>query len=164
MSGCNPCGGVSERPKVLICPALRWGRLRAEIAKVGNVTRNLITIERESGEVVCGRCFVADTPWTRARGLLGRRRLAENEGLLIRPAGSVHTFFMLFAIDVVFLDADGTVVKVVPGLRPWRLAAARKAKRTLELASGTAARAGLTPGERLLLVPELQLELQAEAA
>jgi hypothetical protein len=125
---------------------------------VGSVARSPITIERESGEVVCGRCFVADTAWTRLRGLLGRRHLAEDEGLLIRPAGSVHTFFMRFTIDVVFLDDDGTVVKLVPGLRPWRLAAARRAKRTLELASGAAARASLAPGERLLLVPELQAE------
>jgi uncharacterized membrane protein (UPF0127 family) len=113
----------------------------------------LITIERESGEVVCGRCYVAETFLTRLRGLLGRRGLADGEGLLIRPAGSVHTLFMAFPIDVVFLDGDGTVVKLVPGLRPWRLAAARRAKRTLELAAGAAARAGVSPGERLLLVP-----------
>jgi hypothetical protein len=139
--------------------------MRGGTAKVGNVARNLITIERETGEVVCGRCHVAETFWTRFRGLLGRRGLADGEGLLLRPGGSVHTFFMLFPIDVVFLDDEGTVVKLVPGLRPWRLAAARRAKRTLELASGAAARVGLAPGERLLLVPERQAEArQAEAA
>jgi uncharacterized protein len=117
------------------------------------VTRHAISVERENGEVICERCLLADTPWTRVRGLLGRRRLEADEGLLLRPAGSVHTFFMRFAIDVVFLDREDTVVKVVPGLRPWRFAAARRAKRTLELAAGAASRARLVPGERLVLVP-----------
>jgi uncharacterized membrane protein (UPF0127 family) len=110
-------------------------------------------VEREQGQVICGRCLLADTAWTRLQGLLGRRRLREDEGLLIRPAGSIHTFFMLFAIDVVFLDRDDTVVKVVRHVRPWRLAAARGAKRVLELPSGAAARARVAVGERLVLVP-----------
>ena len=117
------------------------------------MAQDTITIERENGDVLCGRCLLADTPWTRLRGLLGRRRLSEDEGLLIRPAGSVHTLFMLFPIDVVFLDREDTVVKVVGGLRPWRLAAARRAKRTLELPAAAAARARLAVGERLVLVP-----------
>ena len=117
------------------------------------MTRNVITVERENGEVICERCLLADTPWTRLRGLLGRRGLGADEGLLLRPAGSVHMLFMRFAIDVVFLDRDDTVVKIVPGLRPWRFAAARGARRTLELASGASSRAGLKPGDRLVLVP-----------
>ena len=116
------------------------------------MTRNVITVERENGEVICERCLLADTPWTRLRGLLGRRGLGADEGLLLRPAGSVHMLFMRFALDVVFLDRDDTVVKIVPGLRPWRFAAARGARRTLELASGAASRAGLKPGDRLVLV------------
>jgi uncharacterized membrane protein (UPF0127 family) len=125
------------------------------------VARDTITVERENGDVLCGRCLLADTPWTRLRGLLGRRGLGEDEGLLIRPAGSVHTLFMRFPIDVVFLDRDNTVVKVVPALRPWRLAAARRAKRTLELPAGRAARARLASGQRLVLVPGRAREAKA---
>ena len=127
----------------------------------GLVARDTITVERENGDVVCGRCLLADTPLTRLRGLLGRRRLGQDEGLLIRPAGSVHTFFMRFPIDVVFLSRDDAVLKVVRSLRPWRLAAAPGAKRTLELPAGGAARARLAPGERLVLVPGRAREAQA---
>ena len=65
------------------------------------------------------------------RGLLGRGGLESGEGLLLRPAGSVHMFFMRFPIDVVFLSRDGEVLKIVSDLRPWRTAGARRAKSAL---------------------------------
>jgi uncharacterized membrane protein (UPF0127 family) len=83
------------------------------------------------------------------RGLLGRRGLESGEGLLLRPASSVHTFFMRFAIDVVFLARGGEVLKVVPELAPGRTAAARGAKAVVELPAGEAARRGIAPGDRL---------------
>jgi uncharacterized protein len=134
-------------------PALWVGSRGAPDRDRGDVARSTITVERQNGDVLCERCLVADTFWTRFRGLLGRTHLAEDEGLLIRPAGSVHTLFMRFPIDVVFLDRENGVVKVVSGLRLWRFAAARRAKRTLELAEGVCAKAGLTAGEQLVLVP-----------
>jgi uncharacterized protein len=85
------------------------------------------------------------------RGLLGRKELPGGEGILLRPAGSVHTFFMRFPIDVVFLDRDLTVLHVEPELAPWRAAGRRGAKATLELAAGEAVRRGLRPGDRLAL-------------
>jgi uncharacterized membrane protein (UPF0127 family) len=103
--------------------------------------------------VVCERCAIADRPHARLRGLLGRRELSPEEGLLIRPAPSIHTWFMRFAIDVVFLDADLRVLDVVPALSPWRMAARRGARAVLELASGEAARRAVRPGDRLELVP-----------
>jgi uncharacterized protein len=117
------------------------------------MARKTIRIERSNGAVLCERCLVADRFWTRLRGLMGRKELARGEGLLIRPAGSIHTMFMRFAIDVVFLDREDVIVKVVPRVRPWRLASARGAKRTLELPEETAGNAGLEPGEQLLVVP-----------
>ena len=71
----------------------------------------------DAGEVVVERCLVADRPWPRMRGLLGRASLPAGEGLLLRPAGSVHTFFMRFPIDVVFLDRELEVVGVAAELR-----------------------------------------------
>jgi uncharacterized membrane protein (UPF0127 family) len=85
------------------------------------------------------------------RGLLGRRGLQQGEGLLLQPAGSIHTFFMRFPIDVVFLDGDRRVMRVVPDVQPWRTAAVRKARFVLELAAGEAARVGMTPGSVLQL-------------
>lgn len=96
--------------------------------------------------VVCDRCSVADQPLSRLRGLMGRRELAPGEGLLLRPTPSIHTFFMRFAIDAVFLDAELRVLSVKPDLRPWRFAGRRRTRAVLELPSGEARRLGLAPG------------------
>jgi len=101
------------------------------------------------GTVVCARCAIADTPLSRLRGLLGRASLAADEGMLFRGTGSIHMFFMRFAIDAVFCDRDLVVVKIVRGLRPWRTSGARGAKVVIELAEGAASR--LEPGDRLVL-------------
>jgi uncharacterized protein len=98
---------------------------------------------------VCERCLLAETALTRMRGLLGRRDLPSGEGILLKPAGSVHMAFMRFAIDAVFLDREMRVVKIAAALRPWRAARARGAKSCLEIAAGEAARRGLTVGDRL---------------
>jgi uncharacterized protein len=108
------------------------------------------TVSLRSGEgVVCERCAVASTPFARMRGLLGRRGLGADEGILLRPASSVHTFFMRFPIDVVFLSRDGEVLKVAQALPAWRTAGARRAKAALELAADEADRRGIRVGTRL---------------
>jgi uncharacterized protein len=84
------------------------------------------------------------------RGLLGRRDLPSGEGILLRPASSVHMAFMRFPIDAVFLDRELRVVKVASDLRPWRAAGSRAAKAVLEIPAGEAKRRGLTVGDRLL--------------
>jgi uncharacterized membrane protein (UPF0127 family) len=89
--------------------------------------------------------------WNRAIGLLGRRVLGERQGLLITPCDSVHTCFMRWPIDVVFIDRTGTITRIVERLRPWRCAAAR-AHACLELSAGNAAALGLQVG---LCLPEL---------
>ena len=108
-----------------------------------------VSLKTVDDRVVCERCLVADSPWTRMRGLLGRGGLESGEGLLLRPAGSVHMFFMRFPIDVVFLSRDGDVLKIVSALRPWRTAGARRAKAALELGAGEAERSGIRVGSRL---------------
>jgi len=109
----------------------------------------LVALANDDGTVVCERCLLAETPLARLRGLLGRSGLAAGEGLLLRPAGSIHTAFMRFAIDAVFLDRADHVVKVAIALRPWRAAACRGARSVLELPAGEAARRGLRPGVSL---------------
>jgi uncharacterized membrane protein (UPF0127 family)/CheY-like chemotaxis protein len=93
--------------------------------------------------------MVANRALPRMRGLLGRRHLPEGEGLLLEPAPAIHTAFMRFPIDVVFLDAYMRVIKVVDSLPPWRSAAARSARAVLELAAGQASHRGVLPGDRL---------------
>lgn len=90
----------------------------------------------------------ARTPWSRMVGLLGRTRLDVGDGLLLSPAWSIHTWFMRIAIDVVFLDADGRVLRAYPGLPAWRLVSGtRKARTVLEFGTGTLAATPLAPGD-----------------
>ena len=116
------------------------------------------SVVRGGGHAVCERCRIAETPLTRLRGLLGRARLRSDEGLLIRPTAAVHTCFMRFPIDAVFLDSNLVVVGVEADLRPWRVAARRGAKAVLELAAGESQRRRIRTGERLLLADPLGAE------
>jgi uncharacterized membrane protein (UPF0127 family) len=112
----------------------------------------LATITDADGNIICERCLVADRPHTRLRGLLGRSALSREEGLLLHPSPSIHTWFMRFPIDAVFLDADLQVIGVSPDLAPWRVAARRGARAVLELAAGEAARRRLEAGASLVLM------------
>ena len=106
-----------------------------------------VTLRRDDGVVVVERCLVADRPVARMKGLLGRKDLPRDEGILIRPCNSIHMMFMRFAIDALFLDRDGRVVKVRENVRPWRFAFSRRARAVVELAAGEAARRGITEGD-----------------
>jgi uncharacterized protein len=110
---------------------------------------NAVRLGTFEGAIVCESCSVADTAFARMRGLLGRRGLESGEGLLLRPASSVHTFFMRFPIDVVFVDRCGEVLKVAAAVPPWRAVGCRGAKAVVELAAGEAAHRGVHPGTRL---------------
>src|SRR4051812_10313749 len=113
-----------------------------EVVKVG-------ILRRDDGAVVCERCEIADNSLTRMRGLLGRSSLAQDEGMLFRPAGSIHMFFMRFPIDAVFCNRALEVLDVRRGLQPWKTAGKKGAKVVIELAAGAAA--GIEPGDRLVL-------------
>ena len=101
------------------------------------------------GPVVCERCEIPESSFGRMRGLLGRTGLEPGTGMLIDSAPSVMTFFMRFPIDVVFLDRDRRVVRIVHALEPWRVAGARRAVAALELPAGRAAETGLKEGDVL---------------
>src|SRR5262245_60785256 len=99
------------------------------------------------GRVLAERLRPAHTHWTRLRGLLGTRTLAPGEGLWIKPSNQVHMFGMRYAIDVVFLDDAGHVLRVVHELQPNRISPKVKgATSVLELPAGTAVRVELLEG------------------
>jgi uncharacterized protein len=106
-------------------------------------------IRTADGRVLCTRCALATNPFTRARGLLGRSGLEPGEGMFFRPAGSIHMFFMRFAIDAVFCDRELVVIDVARDLRPWKTASRKGAKIVIELPVGGAD--GLAPGDRLVM-------------
>src|SRR5262245_28727211 len=80
---------------------------------------------------------LASTRATRRRGLLGRDSLAPSSALVLTPCVAVHTAFMRFAIDIVFVDADGYAVKLVSDVGPWRMAASARAHSVIEMAAGS---------------------------
>ena len=118
------------------------------------MTRTRVISDPATGAAVCERCVVADRPLPRMRGLLGRRDLHADEGLLLKPAGSIHTHFMRFPIDVVFLDRDGRVLDLRSAVVPWRTARKRGAKAVLELRAGEARRRGVEIGDVLKLAED----------
>lgn len=108
-------------------------------ARVSNVTR---------GVPLARNARVADTHWSRLRGLLGRPELAPGEGLLILPCRAVHTWGMRFSLDVALGDADGRIVATYPELRPWRTTSIHSgASWALELPRGTLEASGTTVGD-----------------
>ena len=94
---------------------------------------------------------IADSSAKRRVGLLKHERLEPGEGLWITPCESVHTFFMKFSIDLVYLDKKKTVRKVRHAVPAWRLSACFSAHSILELPAGTAQRTGTQPGDELVI-------------
>jgi uncharacterized protein len=91
----------------------------------------------------------ADTSSTRMTGLLKHTKLDEGEGLWIVPCEGIHTFFMKFPIDVLFIDRKRTVRKVVHALPAWRIALCLKAHSVIEMAAGEIERTGTGVGDQL---------------
>ena len=80
--------------------------------KIINKTRNSILAEA---------AVMADSPFRRMKGLLGRNGLKPGEALVLKPSNSIHTFFMRFPIDVLFVDKDNRIIGAISGLKPFRL-------------------------------------------
>lgn len=116
--------------------------------KVANLTRSTI---------LATALDVADTGPKRNKGLLGRTSLPPGEGLWILPCESVHTFFMKFPIDLIYIDRNNKVKKVRNSVPAWRLSACLSAHSILELPAGTIKRTETQPGDTLEFT-------QAEAA
>jgi hypothetical protein len=119
-------------------------------------------VNDRTGERLASELELAANPLRRMVGLLGRRSLPEGGGMRFQGAGSIHTFFMRFPIDVLFLDQDELVVKRVRHLKPWRFAAARGAKFVVELPSGTLDRHDVRIGD-LIWVDRQRAGWQVEA-
>ena len=102
--------------------------------------------------VFISRVELAAGFWQRAIGLMGRRDLSSDQALFLKPCRSIHTCFMRFALDVVFLDAENRVVRVVRSLRPWRAAdGGRSAVSVLEFRTGWLPADAIHVGETLTI-------------
>ena len=120
------------------------------LIRAKNQTRNTILCEGlENAGGLAGQ----------SKGLLGRDSLEPDSGLLFdngryTPFMWMHMFFMRFAIDIVFLDRNGKVLKINRSLKPWRVSSiVFGARQALELSSGAAARSSTRPGDRIIFEP-----------
>lgn len=112
-------------------------------------------VNQRTGEAVAHTVEVAVTRRDRRKGLLGRSDLPSSTALILAPCGAIHTMFMRFAIDAVFVDEDGRVVKIVPELAPWRIAAAALARAVVEMPARSLRACPVSVGDRLYLrVPD----------
>jgi uncharacterized membrane protein (UPF0127 family) len=109
-------------------------------------------VEGPDGRPLLDRLRFARGLATRTKGLLGRRTLPEGEGLAFREK-SIHMFFMRMPLDIVFCDSQLQIVRIAHELRPWRIAACRRARYVLEIGPGEASRLGLHEGMLLRVDP-----------
>jgi len=115
----------------------------------GTVGQSLVN--ERTGSIVATLVELAADSKSRRRGLLGRSGLAEHHAFVLAPCNAVHTCFMRFPIDVLFVARDGRVLKIVPQVGAWRATASLLAFAAIELAAGTLQRKGLMPGDRLVI-------------
>lgn len=130
--------------------AANWDGIHLRLSDVFDDTKLILNLTR--GTIVCERVWEDSGPLSRMRGLHARPRLTPGEGVLLTPATSIHTAGMRARVDVVFLDRTLSVIRVVAGLRPWRIAGAPGARCALETAAGEASRSGVAAGDRLALL------------
>ena len=113
-----------------------------------------VILNQTRGTTVCEHAEVANNPWTRLRGLLGRDGLDPGHGMWITPSPSIHSAFMRFEFDAVFLDRDLRVVRVAERIPPWRARGAKGARSVLELAAGQAEARGVQVGDELAVTED----------
>lgn len=104
-------------------------------------------VNRRTGAAIATDVEVASTRRSRRRGLLGRDSLGADAALVLTPCQAVHTAFMRFPIDVVFLSRGGGVLKIVRALPPWRAACSLRAHQVVELAAGAPGARDLSVGD-----------------
>ncbi|MCB0140471.1 MAG: DUF192 domain-containing protein [Caldilineaceae bacterium] len=113
---------------------------------VDNLSRNTRLIDQ-------GR--IANSFWTRLRGLTFVRHLEAGEGLVITRTNSIHTHFMFMPIDVLYVDKQDKIVDITPSMKPWRMALPRrKAHYVIELPSGAIAETDSCIGDQLQIVSD----------
>jgi len=103
--------------------------------------------------------MVADTLLARLRGLMGKMRLRSDEGLWVMPSRGIHTFGLMFSIDVIHLDNQMRVVHLVENLGPLRIAPLRlHSESVLELPAGSISGSGTQVGDQLLICTPKEME------
>jgi uncharacterized membrane protein (UPF0127 family) len=105
---------------------------------------------KKENRILLGNCRVANSFFTRFLGLMGKKGIASDEAVVFPRCNSIHTFFMRFPIDVIFVGETGEVVEIFSALKPWRLLLPQRgAKHVVEMGPGRAGQLGIGKGSRL---------------
>lgn len=103
----------------------------------------------KDGEIICHQMLVENNLFGRMKGLMFSSELPDCDGFLINPCNSIHTFFMRYALDVIFLDRNFKIIKIIYNLNPWKMTGIYfKSHQVLEMKAGTLKKQ-LSPGEKL---------------
>lgn len=113
------------------------------------------SLYKEDGTQLCLKASIASNFWSRLRGLLGKIDLKEDEGIILYPSSSIHTFGMKFNIDVLFLDKDKRVLKVVKNMMPGEVNLAKMAYYVIELKSGVIQKKGINVADKIVFSERL---------
>ncbi|MBI2761112.1 MAG: DUF192 domain-containing protein [Chloroflexi bacterium] len=112
-------------------------------------------VNRSRGVVIADQVEVAMSVWARARGLIGRRSLPIGFGLVIKPCGAIHMWFMAIPLDVAHVDRTGRIVKILHGIKPWRVGPlVPRSRWVIELPAGTAQATGTQVGDVIDVVED----------
>ena len=128
------------------------------------VERRATLQNARSREIIAERVELALTRRQRRRGLLNRSALAPDAALVLAPCFAIHTAFMQFAIDVIFVDRQGFVQRIVRNLKPWRIVASPKAYAAIELAAGALDTQTVREGDQLRVGMAMSLSFRETAA
>ena len=113
-------------------------------------------VNRSRGVVIADKVEVASSWWARAKGLIGRRSLPAGFGLVLKPCGAIHMFFMAIPLDVIHVDRTGRIVKILHGIKPWRLGPLVPTSRwVIEVPAETVQATGTQVGDLVELVEEV---------
>jgi len=116
-----------------------------------------------TGRLVAQAVIPAFDSDARRKGLLGRESFKRGSAIVIAPSNAIHTFFMQFSIDALFVRRDGVVVKVRRNIPPWRLAAALWAYAVIELPGGTLTGDDAQVGDVMTMVAATERVVEAPA-
>lgn len=108
----------------------------------------VVVVNERTGKVLATEMRAAESFWDRFAGLMMKKSIPDGFGLMFKPARGIHTHFMRFPIDLIFIDQADRVVKVRPAMRPWRFDFSSAAG-VIEMNAGSAASADLQPGDQL---------------
>jgi uncharacterized membrane protein (UPF0127 family) len=109
-----------------------------------------VRLQTAQGQVLADHCILANTFFSRLKGLLGKKALSAGEAMILIPCDMVHTLGMKFSIDAIFVNRQGVIIKIEDNLRPNRIAArVRNAHSVIEMPAGMSRELKLAPGDIL---------------